>query len=390
MTSACSVACRCRGSVLASLAVIIVILSGSTLSLRILSFFPQCRWKWLVPRSGPRCAVSRQMARVRHACMPRENLRFVTYNIKGFGSGFWPEGKDPAEVAAAYERICADLLQLHPDVLCLNEVVRFPLTDAGGRQRGDSLDALAADLGDMQVHFAHATPGFERFGNAVLTNANLEILDTVSAHLKGGTVVKTKDGRDKQIVRCALAVRFQAQTRFPQLSKLGVICTHLDHISSLERQRQVDDICQFQKTWCNDVPHLLLGDLNALKRTDYSSKEWQAVAAKHEATGWEPPQDCPSLCLLQQEGYEDLLEKSLLGPGNTTNSLAEIPASRKMTASTKEPDIRIDHVFSCAKLSKIIHGRSISSALHTPGARTWIHTEAQGSDHFPLVVDLCT
>jgi len=317
--------------------------------------------------------------------MPEERLRFVTYNIKGFGSGFWPEGKDPDEVAAAYGRIRDDLLKLKPEVLCLNEVVRFPFKDAEGLQREDSLNALAKDLGDMQVHFAHATPGFERFGNAVLVDAKLQVLGEASAHLEGGSVVKTKEGRDKKIVRSALAVRFQAQSSSP-LSRMAVIATHLDHISSVERQAQVRDICRLQRELCDGFPHLLLGDFNALKRSDYSPEEWQAVVAKHEAKGWSPPEGCLSLQLLLDAGYVDLFEASMPGVGSMKRSLAEVPALAKMTASAADPDIRIDHVFCSSDLLELLQRQHSESP--DLGTSAWVDTSASGSDHFPVVVDL--
>lgn len=308
----------------------------------------------------------------------QEMLRMVTYNIKGFGSGFFPGKKDPAEVARAYSKVLADLQRLRPQVICLNEVVRFTLTDGQGKERGDSLDMLAEDLGDMQAHFQHATPGFEKFGNAVLVSPELAFVGRASVHLDGGSVVSAGEGRTKKIVRCALAVRLRDSAG----AELAVLSTHLDHISEAERMSQAAHICREGDELCGGLPHVLMGDLNAMNRDDYAPDEWRAIAARHEAKGWPPPEACSSLGLLQDAGYSDLLKATLLEGGG--DSLAVVDAANKMTAPAAAPEVRIDYAFCSPKLVDFLASRGSS----TPCARAWVDNAASGSDHLPLVVEL--
>ena len=124
-------------------------------------------------------------------------LRVASYNVCGFGAGF--RDLDPAEVTRVYGKLRSDLLSLSADILCLNEVKRMKLQDPEGNGREDTLEALAEDL-EMEYFFAHANPGYESFGNAIMVR-RLQVTHCDSAHLEGGSSIG-----EKHIGRGCLAV----------------------------------------------------------------------------------------------------------------------------------------------------------------------------------------
>ena len=131
-------------------------------------------------------------------------LRVVSYNVCGFGAGF-KENVDTEEVTRVYGKLRKDLSDLKADIICLNEVKRISVKDPEGNDRDDTLEALAEDLEEMEYFFAHANPGYESFGNAILVSRKLQVIHCDSAHLEGGSSVPTPKG-DKHIGRGCLAV----------------------------------------------------------------------------------------------------------------------------------------------------------------------------------------
>merc|ERR1712232_1182429 len=127
-------------------------------------------------------------------------------------------------------------------------------------------------------------------------------------------------------------------------------------------------------------PHALVGDLNALRRADYSHQEWAAVEEKAAANGWVPPVDASCLSLLHRHGYTDAFRQVR---AVSTEPDAPLPShspgiSVKFTAHVGAPMYRIDYVF----LSQtVVQSGLLLSSVH-------VESEASGSDHFPLVVDL--
>lgn len=131
-------------------------------------------------------------------------LRVVSYNVCGFGAGF-KEVVDTDEVTRVYGKLRKDLSDLKADIICLNEVKRISMKDPEGNERDDTLEALAEDLEEMECFFAHANPGYESFGNAILVSKKLQVTHCDSAHLEGGSSVPTPKGL-KHIGRGCLAV----------------------------------------------------------------------------------------------------------------------------------------------------------------------------------------
>ena len=121
---------------------------------------------------------------------------------------------------------------------------------------------------------------------------------------------------------------------------------------------------------------VVVGDMNALTRSDYSEEQWEAVVAVHRANGWsEPTAGC--LDVLTASGFLDA--------ASVVNGVKE-HAGRRLSYTTPamHPRVRVDYCFvrgSCIKVEdvKVLgHGEEIGSS------GSWAHL----SDHLPLVVDL--
>eukprot|EP00435_Cladocopium_sp_Y103_P028080 s1444_g7.t1 len=286
-------------------------------------------------------------------------LRVVSYNVCGFGAGF-KENVDTEEVTRVYGRLRKDLSDLKADIICLNEVKRISVKDPEGNDRDDTLEALAEDLEEMEYFFAHANPGYESFGNAILVSKKLQVIHCDSAHLEGGSSVPTPKG-SKHIGRGCLAVCVATSLEDAD-KKFAVLATHLDHISEAERLRQAESILSHQARLSSGLPHLLVGDLNAMKRSDYSEEEWAALEARNSRNRWSPPEDSAALVALEAAGYRDM------------HQMTAPEASRWTLAA--DPPARIDYIFASNDFNRIgrINEAFVASAV--------------GSDHLPMVLDI--
>lgn len=320
-------------------------------------------------------------------------LRVVSYNVCGLGAGFGPP--DDEAVTRTYGLLLANLKRLNADVVCLQEARRLPIIDPTGCQREDSLDALASDLG-MQLKFAHATPGFEKFGNAILVGPALQLLGSESVHLDGGSVVKTPAGADKKIVRGCVATRlaFQEESDVPGLAsracQFAVLATHWDHIAEAERVVQADSLLANVDDLTGGLPHLLVGDLNAMKRADYTVDEWSALQERNVQRGWAPLEDSRALIALEASGYSDLLFESLASSAGAASGAVGAPAAPSLAGrftAPRQPPVRIDFAYASRDWRDHL-SLSRESGGHGPeGATAWVDASAEGSDHLPLVVD---
>eukprot|EP01052_Picozoa_sp_SAG31_P017431 SAG31_NODE_1192_length_9459_cov_15.271581_4_plen_332_part_00 len=283
------------------------------------------------------------------------DLRFVSYNVRRFTG---PNGTSTVEGIAASLRT----LRPPPAFICLNEVDLV-------KQPG-CLDFLATSLGGFTVSFfGHVAgpDGKERYGNALLSRWAPS--DVWKIPLAGGTVVESAQGRTHRIHRGLLTAVFEPGLPGSIAAPLMVACTHLDHISESERVVQLDHVVQTlkpQQSRYDDFSTVLLGDLNALTRTDYDDHDWAALEAYNEKAGWNPPQfGC--LELLKQAGFVDGFAALGLPIGQ-----------RRWTAHVAQPRYRIDYIWSRAPQN---YGPSLEPV------NAFVLSTAVHSDHFPLVVD---
>jgi len=118
-------------------------------------------------------------------------------------------------------RILSVLENLQPTLVTLNEVDL--------RQSPSLLEDMSA-IGLSHASFFGHVQGV--YGNLLASTTPLQ--NVLHTHVEGGSEVKTKDGRVHRIARGLLSAT---------ISALGVdvrvAVTHLDHMSSAERRRQV-------------------------------------------------------------------------------------------------------------------------------------------------------
>ena len=207
-------------------------------------------------------------------------------------------------------------------------------------------------------------------------------------HLDGGTVVPY-DGGEYRIHRGMLAVEFAVPAGAVGQSSssasagggsrgalnLTVACTHLDHITEAERETQLRHIVR--SLGGDERAVVLLGDLNALTRSDYSADEWAVLEGENAANGWHPP-SAGCLGILEESGWRDCFAR-LHAPTRSSPPSPPYPEwQRRWTAHTEQPRFRIDYSW--------LSAGARAAGLRPVGA--FVLTGATQSDHFPLVVDL--
>ena len=233
------------------------------------------------------------------------------------------------------------------------------------------LDNLA-DMGlRHQSFFGHVRGG--NYGNALLSIHPLT--DVVHTHLDGGTVVRTRSGEEHRIARGMLSA---------SVSVLGVstrVCvTHLDHMAGAQRTIQMRHVLGALGSEPEQTT-LLVGDLNALSRPDYTADEWAAHAAHNAANGWGAPHDdaaAPegSLRLLSDAGFVDCAATAAHRPHRPWAR----PPWTAHVRSADGPRYRIDYAW--LRRPELAHGRRLVPL------EALVDEEPDASDHQPLVVDV--
>jgi len=279
--------------------------------------------------------------------------RVVSYNVRRFTA---------MDGSPSFVAIAAAIAALRPSIVCLNEVDMHKAPEA--------LAQVAAQM--SQDGAAPATVEFfghvrGRYGNAIISS--WPVLSKQHIHLDGGTEVAfaagtlklngevAQEGELHRIARGLLVVELQT----PAGDSLYVGCTHLDHISMQQREVQLQHVLRALKPM-ESTPTLLVGDLNALSRQDYSDQQWDNLCDRATSRGWALPAS-GDLDLLHAAGFEDAAAQ-----------VAQAHAQNvQLTAHSEEPLYRIDYCF--------FRGNSLKAvAADVP--------QLPLSDHFPLVIDL--
>ena len=289
------------------------------------------------------------------------SIRLVTYNVQRF-SGWRGAG-------CTLARICDQLqsLEPRPHMIALQEVSLFGRSD-------DPLETMAKRLGMPHWRFFGHVRG--KYGNAVLSSLPFAVHKEV--HLRGGSEIVVPPGGQSisgdtsaqeerhRIARGLLVVDVDVGAAL----RVRVGVTHIDHISIEQRRTQLGHVAECLKE--EDRGHeatVLLGDLNALTRGDYSAEEWDALERRARNKGWAPPEHGADLALLVDDGFRDAF--CLAGGGRLDKSRAW------KTASTALPLYRIDYCFVRPERG----ARVVVEACR-------VLTEMQESDHHPILVDL--
>ena len=138
--------------------------------------------------------------------------------------------------------------------------------------------------------------------------------------------------------------------------------------------------CEARCSYCRqnayDAQTLILGDLNALSKPDYSSVEWRAHELNNKARGWGPPVDASEGCLalLRTAGFIDCFKMV----SNHNDAWQQVPWTAHV--SSDGPRYRIDYVMSRAPKQPTAKPQLVPREVH-------VEDGIRGSDHLPVVVD---
>ncbi|XVE82000.1 hypothetical protein DITRI_Ditri15bG0111900 [Diplodiscus trichospermus] len=181
---------------------------------------------------------------------------------------FWNEGslKSGRSIAEVLREVDADILALQ-DVKAQEEKGMKPLSD------------LTSALGMKYVFAESWAP---EYGNAILSKWPI----------KRWTVQKIADDDDfRNVLKATIDVPWAGEVNF--------YCTQLDHLDENWRMKQIKAI-----TESNSSPHLLLGGLNSLNGSDYSSERWTDIVKYYEDIG-KPRPRTEVMKLLRGKEYTD-------------------------------------------------------------------------------------
>ncbi|KAK3193922.1 hypothetical protein Dsin_025232 [Dipteronia sinensis] len=182
----------------------------------------------------------------------------------------------PANVVESYRSsrtILEVLRELDADILALQDVKAEEEKDM------KPLSDLAAALG---MNYVFAESWAPEYGNAVLSKWPI----------KRWKIQKIFDDTDfRNVLKATIDV--------PETGEVNFHCTHLDHLDENWRMKQINSIIQ-----SNDGPHILVGGVNSLDETDYSSERWTDIVKYYEEMG-KPTPKVEVMKFLKNKQYTD-------------------------------------------------------------------------------------
>lgn len=270
-------------------------------------------------------------------------MRIMTYNIHGW------KGMDGQVDLARLARVIA---RADVDIVGLNEVFH-PFVPPG--EKRPALEQLADDLGLAYAFGPALMPQFafapqSSYGNAVL--ARRPLLAHASHHL---IPVVGHEQRGLLEARILLS---------DERTALTVYVTHLDHRSEQVRGQQLSALLQWTGR-DRALPHLLMGDFNALSPNDYTGQPEALEGLRHQA----------QLSRLVAEGTH-VVPRIL--KARYVDACAHCAGGKEPSFPTQEPLVRIDYVFVSQPLAHAI----------VSCGRWAVPEAALASDHYPVVVEL--
>lgn len=249
----------------------------------------------------------------------------------------------------------ADFLKCHqPDVICLQEIDYDPL------------EMLAEKLQrETGRRWCQAFAAAAYCGNGVLTRHPIAIVWHDFCELFTGT------SEMRSAVRTILEIPPESEV-IDSTSAAGVapkrvafVATHLDWEIESERLRQTNQLLSAswaeESDFVKEEGFLLCGDLNAVRRGDYTDERWEQIAAERRLGFVERPRN-DLLDVLMKNGFRD--------------SGSECPKDALWTTSRFQT--RIDYVLASSKFSGRLTNHHVVDAQST-GV----------TDHNMVVVDVC-
>jgi len=164
-----------------------------------------------------------------------------------------------------------------------------------------------------------------------------------SGHGRKATGSSGKHDGSCQVRHCAGVVTCADGT------PIEVVCLHLDHVRETTRLGQLRDLLEHLEERPNIPPLLhrvLLGDFNALTRSDYSEAEWRQVADVRARNAWEAP-----VSVVTDTMGRSPTKKAPLGL-HMHDAWTTVSAAKRIgPLSTCRFDTRIDYIFVTASLA---------------------------------------
>lgn len=245
----------------------------------------------------------------------RPSLSVGTWNIHAFADG---DGRD------AVDRMIETLKKCGADVVGLEEVTGEVVTGRGGRPTRALLH-MALEAGYPHVQQGHLSG----LGQAVISKYPI---------LRGETLILDGPGTAARKARAAIAALEDGdsstneedraleaevdgwetrQAVFAEIDgpigRLVVVAVHLDHVHEALRLRQLRVLRRGIRRFCRHgeedaLPHVLVGDFNALLRHDYTATRWDAIRRERARGGWPPPRSSVMAALIRAENVISLTE----------------------------------------------------------------------------------
>lgn len=187
--------------------------------------------------------------------------------------------------------------------------------------------------------------------NAIFTRLPIKNVKRVNARSSGCRGLRTAVIIDTEVIIDEIGTKVEFE----------IIGTHISHRHEVDRVEQMKIIRENVTK-----PHFIMGDLNALYRSDYNDREWKVIADIRDRNRWMIPESKLMNHLLQQVNYKDSLEEA------TKNSNALLPAESEAgrPASTCRFDTRIDWILLPSDSSLQSQGVKFTCAsLHDGGYR---------------------
>ena len=263
-------------------------------------------------------------------------LRVGTLNVHR-----WADARNSGN----FERIASLLLPLSLDIVVLQEAGPFTRKPTGGPE-------LAARLGLAHVRVT---------GDVVL----------LSRFPLNDRMPLGRQNKRLLLVDVALPMYGGAHSNAFEL-----LCVHLDHRTEEHRLGQLEAVrgataLTAERRGGPLAGSLLLGDLNALTRDDYTAEAWERVAAVRSENGWEPPK-CAVTRALRADGWSDCWETHQQQQQSAGGAAAARDGS---LVGTCRFDTRIDYVYADESFSRNWRLRSCA------------HVATTATDHKLVIVE---
>ncbi|KAJ7551861.1 hypothetical protein O6H91_06G032800 [Diphasiastrum complanatum] len=233
------------------------------------------------------------------------------------------------------------LREANADIVALQEVKAHE--EKGMRPLSDLAEALG-------MNYAYAESWAPEFGNAVLSRWPI----------KSWSVKRIHDDTDYRNV-------LKVVVDIPLVGEVNFHCTHLDHLDEDWRLKQVQSLTEDTKGY----PHILVGDLNSLKKSDYSKERWTEIAKVREENGKLAPKDAVMEKLLKEKGYIDSVSAA-----GEEDDVITVP-NGQMVQGTCKYGTRLDYILA----SPLLPYRFV------PGSYSVISSRGT-SDHHLVKVDI--